>query len=108
MPGLDVLDESIAGRPGVHDYDPLRLAIDVRGTGATGYELAAAVAEDDIIFELYGENVVVAVFGMAEHVGPQVERLVAALRARASSAWTCRATASTSRSRRRPRGASSR
>ena len=80
VPGLDVLDENIAGTPGVYDYDPLRLAIDVRGTGATGYELAAAVAEDDIIFELYGENVVVAIFGMAEHVGPQVERLVAALR----------------------------
>ena len=79
LPGLDVLDDSIAGRPGVHDYDPLRLAIDVRGTGATGYEVAAAVAVDDIIFELYGENVVVAVFGMAEDVGPQAERLVAAL-----------------------------
>jgi lysine decarboxylase len=79
LPGLDVLDESIAGRPGVHDYDPLRLAIDVRGTGATGYEVAAAVAADDIVFELYGENVVVAVFGMAEDVGPQAERLVAAL-----------------------------
>ena len=79
LPGLDVLDDSIAGRPGVHGYDPLRLAIDVRGTGATGHELAAVVAEDDIIFELFGENVVVAVFGMAEDVGPQVERLVAAL-----------------------------
>ncbi|MGH2837094.1 MAG: hypothetical protein ACRDJY_01960, partial [Thermoleophilaceae bacterium] len=79
LPGLGVLDESIAGHPGVHDYDPLRLAIDVRGTGATGYEVAAAVAEDDIIFELYGENVVVAVFGMAEDVGPQAERLVTAL-----------------------------
>jgi arginine decarboxylase len=80
LPGLDVLDESIAGRPGVYGYDPLRLAIDVRGTGATGYELAALMlAEDDIIFELFGENVVVAVFGMAEHVGPEVERLVAAL-----------------------------
>src|SRR5688500_12393964 len=79
LPGLDVLDESIAGRPGVHDYDPLRLAIDVRGTGATGYEVAAAVAADDVVFELYGENVVVAVFGMAEDVAPQAERLVAAL-----------------------------
>jgi lysine decarboxylase len=80
LPGLDVLDESIAGRPGVYGYDPLRLAIDVRGTGATGYELAAQMlAEDDIIFELFGENVVVAIFGMAEDVGPEVERLVAAL-----------------------------
>jgi lysine decarboxylase len=79
LPGLDVLDENIVGHSGVHDYDPLRLAIDVRGTGADGYELAAAVAEDDVVFELYGENVVVAVFGMAEEVGPQAERLVAAL-----------------------------
>src|SRR4051794_25113698 len=31
--GLDVLDSRIVGRPGVHAYDPLRLAIDVRGTG---------------------------------------------------------------------------
>ena len=81
LPGLDVLDESIAGRPGVHGYDPLRLAIDVRGTGATGYELAAAtLADDDINWELFGENVVVAIFGMAERVGPEVERLIRALR----------------------------
>lgn len=81
LPGLDVLDESIAGRPGVHGYDPLRLAIDIRGTGATGYEVAALMlAEDDIVWELYGENVVVAVFGMGEHVGPEVDRLMAALR----------------------------
>ena len=81
LPGLDVLDDSMAGRPGVHGYDPLRLAVDVRGTGATGYELAALTLElDDINWELYGENVVVAIFGMGERVGPEVERLVAALR----------------------------
>jgi lysine decarboxylase len=80
LPGLDVLDEGIAGRPGVHGYDPLRLAIDVRGTGATGYEIAALTLEhDDINWELYGENVMVAIFGMGEHVQPAVERLVAAL-----------------------------
>lgn len=80
IPGLDVLDETIAGRPGVHAYDPLRLAIDVRGTGATGYELAAMTRErDDINWELFGENVIVAVFGMGEHVEPEAERLVAAL-----------------------------
>src|SRR5262249_5579655 len=38
--GLDVLDERLAGRPGVFAYDPLRLAIDVRGVAASGYELA--------------------------------------------------------------------
>jgi lysine decarboxylase len=81
LPGLDVLDARIAGRPGVHAYDPLRLAIDVRGTGATGYEIAELTLEhDDINWELYGENVIVAIFGMAERVGPEVERLLAALR----------------------------
>jgi arginine decarboxylase len=79
--GLDVLDERLAGRPGVYDYDPLRLAIDVRGTGATGYELGPMLRElGDINLELYGENVMVAVFGMGERAAPQGARLVGALR----------------------------
>jgi arginine decarboxylase len=82
IPGLDVLDERMAGTPGVHGYDPLRLAIDVRGTGATGYELAHALRErDDVNLELAGENVVVAVFGMGERAASKGERLVDALRA---------------------------
>jgi arginine decarboxylase len=80
IPGLDALDERLVGAPGVHAYDPLRLAVDVRGTGATGYELARVLAErDDVNLELFGENVIVAVFGMGEPAG-QGERLVAALR----------------------------
>ena len=79
--GLDVLDERLVGAPGVHAYDPLRLAIDVRGTGATGYELAALLRErDDVNLELFGENVMVAVFGMAEPVADHGQRLVEALR----------------------------
>jgi arginine decarboxylase len=85
IPGLDVLDERLAGAPGVHAYDPLRLVIDVRGTGASGYELSRALLErDDVVLELAGENVAAAVFGIAEPAGPQVERLVAALRRAAS------------------------
>jgi arginine decarboxylase len=65
--GLDVLDERLAGRPGVFAYDPLRLAVDVRGVAASGYELAPLLREiDDINLELYGQNVLVAVFGMGE------------------------------------------
>jgi arginine decarboxylase len=79
--GLEVLDERIALRPGVHGFDPLRLAIDVRGTGLTGYELARALRErDDVNLELAGENVIVAVFGLGEDVEAQGARLVAALR----------------------------
>lgn len=81
LPGLDVLDERITGRPSVAAYDPLRLAIDVRGTGATGYEIARVMRElDDVNVELAGENVIVAVFGMAEPAAEHAKRLVGALR----------------------------
>jgi arginine decarboxylase len=79
--GLDVLDERMAGRPGVHAYDPFRLVVDVRGTGGTGHRIAWLMREhDDIHLELFSENVVVAVFGIGEHAGRSGERLVAALR----------------------------
>jgi lysine decarboxylase len=78
--GLEVLDERLAGRPGVFAYDPLRLAIDVRGIGASGYELAPLLRElDDINLELYGQHVLVAVFGMGERDYGEAPRLVRAL-----------------------------
>jgi arginine decarboxylase len=81
IPGLDVLDERLAGAPGVFAYDPLRLAIDVRGTGATGFQLARLLRErDDVLMELAGENVMVGVFGMGEDSNAAGERLVSALR----------------------------
>jgi lysine decarboxylase len=76
-----VLDERLAGAPGVFDYDPLRLAIDVRGTHASGYELSSLLREQhDVIMELAGENVMVAVFGMGEDAGAASERLLSGLR----------------------------
>jgi arginine decarboxylase len=80
--GLDVLDERLVGRAGVFAYDPLRLAVDVRGVAASGYELAPLLRElGDINLELYGENVIVAVFGMAERGLPDASRFVRALQA---------------------------
>jgi arginine decarboxylase len=80
--GLEVLDERMSGRPGVFAYDPLRLAIDVRGIAASGYELAPLLRElDDINLELYGQHVVVAVFGMGERDYGEAPRLVRALQA---------------------------
>jgi lysine decarboxylase len=79
IPGLDVLDERLAGRPGVHAYDPLRLVVDARATGATGYQLARLLHERDIFPELAGENVVVAVFGMGETASSNAGRFVSAL-----------------------------
>src|SRR5215211_6419668 len=80
IPGLDVLDERLIGRPGVHDWDPLRLAMDVRGTGSTGTRIATLMRElDDVNLELVSENVIVAVFGAGEDAGASAKRLVEGL-----------------------------
>jgi arginine decarboxylase len=80
LPGLDVLDERLTGAPGVHGWDPLRLAVDVRGTGTTGHRIAALMLElDDINLELASENVVVSVFGMASDTAAEGNRLVEGL-----------------------------
>ncbi len=81
IPGLDVLDERLVGRPGVHGWDPLRLSVDVRGTGTTGTRVASLMRElDDINLELAAENVIVAVFGMGEDSAASASRLVDSLR----------------------------
>jgi arginine decarboxylase len=78
--GCDVLDERMVGTGGVVAFDPLRLAIDVRGTGATGYQIADLMREqDEVHVELAGENVVVALLGMGEPVLETGQRLIAAL-----------------------------
>lgn len=78
--GLDVLDEEIAEAPSVFAWDPLRLSIDVRGTGATGNEVARHLrVEHDIWLELYAESVIVAVFGIGENVAESGARLLAGL-----------------------------
>ena len=79
--GLEVLDDHLLRHPGVYDYDPLRLAIDVRGTGVSGYHLAQLLLEQsDIGLELHGETLIVAVLGLAEPVAESCDRLVTALR----------------------------
>jgi arginine decarboxylase len=80
VPGLDVLDERLVGAPSVHDWDPFRLVVDVRATGATGHRIARLMREsDDVNLELFSEHVVVAVFGIGEHAAKTGARLVDAL-----------------------------
>ncbi len=79
--GMEVLDESIAEQASVAAWDPLRLTIDVRRTGVTGHAIATLMQErHNIWFELYAENVVVAVFGIGEDVAASGARLLAGLR----------------------------
>ena len=82
IPGLDVLDDRLIQHPGVYDYDPLRLAIDVRGTGASGFDIANLLHhEHDVHLELRGEHMLVAVFGLGEPAADSCRRLLEGLEA---------------------------
>ena len=73
--GCAVIGGNLVGRPGVAGWDPLRLVVDVRGTGCTGYEVAAALrATYDIYVELATHATLVLVFGLDQPVEP-LERL---------------------------------
>src|SRR3954467_15104469 len=53
IPGIGMVDASLVGRMGVAGYDPLRIVLDVRGTGRTGYEIADALRRSyDVHLEL--------------------------------------------------------
>lgn len=77
IPGLDVLDERLLEAESVVGWDPLRLTIDVRGTGSTGYHIAE-LARDlaGVNLELASDTVAVAVFGMATGTPQRARRLV--------------------------------
>jgi lysine decarboxylase len=71
IPGCSVVGEDMVGRPGVAGWDPLRIVIDVRGTGCTGYEIAAELrASYDIHIELATHATLVLVLGMGQPVEP--------------------------------------
>ena len=77
IPGLDVLDERLLERKSVVGWDPLRLTIDVRGTGSTGYHIAE-LARDlaGVNLELASDTVAVAVFGMGTGTAQRARRLI--------------------------------
>ncbi|HEY1590755.1 MAG TPA: amino acid decarboxylase [Solirubrobacteraceae bacterium] len=75
VPGCSVVGEGLVGRPGIAGWDPLRIVIDVRGTGCTGYEVAAALrASFDTHVELATHATLVLVLGLGQTVDP-LERL---------------------------------
>jgi arginine decarboxylase len=75
IPGCEVVGEQFIGRPGIAAWDPLRLVIDVRGTGLTGYQVAHALrASYDIHVELATHAAVVLVLGIGQPV-EALERL---------------------------------
>jgi lysine decarboxylase len=71
IPGCHVIDASRV--PPSHGtlLDPLRIAIDIRGTGITGFELARALrAQADIHLELCTQTTLVLVLGVAQPLDP--------------------------------------
>jgi arginine decarboxylase len=71
IPGCRVVGAEQVGRPGVAGWDPLRVVIDVRGTGHSGYEIAEALrANYDIHLELSTHQAVVLVLGLAQPLEP--------------------------------------
>jgi len=69
VPGCVVVGEKFVGRPGIAGWDPLRIVIDVRGSGLTGYQVANALrASYDIYVELATHATVVLVLGLGQPV----------------------------------------
>jgi arginine decarboxylase len=64
---LALVDSGFVGRPGIAGYDPLRIVVDVRETGRTGYEVAEALRRSyDVIPELATQATIVFLVGLAE------------------------------------------
>jgi lysine decarboxylase len=71
IPGCSIVGEQWVGRPGIAGWDPLRIVIDVRGTGHTGYQVASALrASYDIHVELATHATIVLVLGLGQPVEP--------------------------------------
>jgi lysine decarboxylase len=71
IPGCAIVGEDLVGRPGIAGWDPLRIVIDIRGTGCSGYEIAAELrASYDIYIELATHATLVLVLGMGQPVEP--------------------------------------
>ena len=62
-----MIGDEFVGRPGVAGWDPMRIVIDVRGTGCTGYEVAAALRDQfDIHVELATHATLVLILGLGQ------------------------------------------
>ena len=67
IPGIAMVDASLIGRKGVAGYDPMRIVLDVRGTGRTGYEIADELRRSyDVHVELPMQATIVFIVGLGE------------------------------------------
>src|SRR3954466_10933898 len=67
--GCRVVGEELVGHDGVAAWDPMRIVIDVRDTGCTGYEVADALRRgSDVHVELATHATIVLVLGIRQPV----------------------------------------
>jgi arginine decarboxylase len=67
IPGIALVDSELVGRMGIAGHDPLRIVLDVRGTGRTGYEIADALRRSyDVHVELPMQATIVFIAGLGE------------------------------------------
>ena len=67
VPGIELIGPELIGRPGVAGWDPLRIVLDVRATGRSGYAVADALRQRyDVQAELATHATVVLLAGIAE------------------------------------------
>jgi lysine decarboxylase len=96
--GLEVLDGDVRDMPSVGGWDPLRVVVDVRGIGRTGYDVADALRQRyDVNVELATHAVVVLLVGMGEdpvaleRIGGDLDEIAARLRRPAGEGETLQA-----------------
>jgi arginine decarboxylase len=93
IPGIALVDDALVGHMGVAGYDPLRIVLDVRGTGRTGYDITDELRRTyDVHVELPMQATIVFVVGLGESVralrrlAGDIEEVVKRLRAAGATA----------------------
>src|SRR5919201_3349804 len=67
VPGIALVNALLVGRMGVAGHDPMRLVLDVRGTGRTGYEIADELRRSyDVHVELPMQATIVFIVGLGD------------------------------------------
>jgi lysine decarboxylase len=80
IPGLSVVSDSFEEYPDIVDVDPLRVSIDVRGTGLTGYQVREALANEHAVYvEIATVGAIAAFLGPGKAL--DLDRFERALRA---------------------------
>jgi arginine/lysine/ornithine decarboxylase len=81
LPGLDLMDDSVVGRPGAAAMDPTHVSFDVVGLGLTGFAAADWLRRHHRIrLELADHRRLMALVGFA-HTDADLDRLIEALTA---------------------------